>query len=284
MRLTHFLCVVIFYPIISFCQIPNSGFEDWVTDPDSNSNPVGWQTTNSYPIVNVEPVTPGCSGNFALKVKTVNIGLTIPGAAILETAYNFTQRPTKFTACVKSNIVAGDIPLIMIALFKGDSSVAAIDSCTFKIDTTINQFTHMEFPIAYLNNLLPDSLIVIVLSGFLNGHVGTELIIDDIAFSFEGSTDMIEHKNMKTNFTLNQNYPNPFNPVTTISYSIASSAIVELKVYDVLGNEITSLVNGEQPAGTYKVNFDTQGLSSGMYFYTLQSDGFIETRKMILIK
>jgi len=93
-------------------------------------------------------------------------------------------------------------------------------------------------------------------------------------------------------FELMQNYPNPFNPSTKIKYSVPSvianevkqSQIVSLKVYDVLGNEITTLVNEEKPAGSYEVNFSAENLSSGIYFYKLQSGNFSKTNKMILLK
>jgi plastocyanin len=85
-------------------------------------------------------------------------------------------------------------------------------------------------------------------------------------------------------FELLQNYPNPFNPSTSIQYRVSSISNVSLKVYDVLGNEVATLVNEEKPAGVYSVNFDATGLSSGMYLYKLQAAGFVETRKMILMK
>jgi len=100
-----------------------------------------------------------------------------------------------------------------------------------------------------------------------------------------------------TEFSLSQNYPNPFNPVTTIKYTIptppASSpfrkgrnevAFVTLKVYDILGSEIATLVNQEQNAGSYEVDFNASHLASGIYFYRLQAGSFIGTKKMILLK
>ena len=85
-------------------------------------------------------------------------------------------------------------------------------------------------------------------------------------------------------FLLEQNYPNPFNPSTTINYSIAHNGIVSLKVYDVLGNEIVTLVNEEKQAGNYVVEFGANGLTSAIYFYKLQSGDFIGTKKMLLLK
>lgn len=85
-------------------------------------------------------------------------------------------------------------------------------------------------------------------------------------------------------FLLNQNYPNPFNPGTVISYSLPKSSFVKLIVYDILGNEVASLVNEKQSVGTYEIGFDGTGLSSGVYFYVLTANGSSVSRKMTLLK
>lgn len=85
-------------------------------------------------------------------------------------------------------------------------------------------------------------------------------------------------------FALEQNYPNPFNPATTIKFSIPKNGLVQLKVFDVTGSEVASLVNGELNAGSYKADFNASQLGSGVYFYKLVADGYSETKKMILIK
>jgi len=85
-------------------------------------------------------------------------------------------------------------------------------------------------------------------------------------------------------YQLEQNYPNPFNPLTIIKCQIPKLSFVTLKVYDVLGNEISTLVNEKIPAGSYEVDFDAAGLPSGLYLYRLQAEDFVDTRKMILIK
>jgi len=81
-----------------------------------------------------------------------------------------------------------------------------------------------------------------------------------------------------------QNYPNPFNPATTIQYQVPERSVITIKVYDVLGNEITTLINEEKLAGSYEVEFDATELPSGIYFYRLQADSFVETKKMVFIK
>jgi hypothetical protein len=90
--------------------------------------------------------------------------------------------------------------------------------------------------------------------------------------------------NPPTEFGFDQNYPNPFNPVTRIKYQIPELSFVTLKVFDVLGNEITTLVNEEKPLGNYEIQFDATNLPSGVYFYRLQAGSFVETKKMVLLK
>jgi photosystem II stability/assembly factor-like uncharacterized protein len=85
-------------------------------------------------------------------------------------------------------------------------------------------------------------------------------------------------------FHLYQNYPNPFNPVTNIKYRITNSKLVILKIYDILGKEISTLVNGKQSSGVYEVSFDGSKLPSGIYFYKLEAGGLSEVKKMVLIK
>ncbi len=97
-------------------------------------------------------------------------------------------------------------------------------------------------------------------------------------------TEVGENNTNPNTFSLAQNYPNPFNPITTIKYSIPSSNIVSLKIYDILGNEVTTLINTFQNAGTYETNFNASNLSSGTYFYKLKSGNFSETKKLLLLK
>jgi hypothetical protein len=283
MRLMNLLCFIVLLSSPSLSQIPNAGFENWETDPDSNYNPAGWQTSNSFPLVNVEPYSPACQGNYAMRVKTLNPGFPFPGVAFLQVAYNFSQIPTRFSACVKSNIMPGDRAYIIVGLMRGDSVIALQDSCTFHIDSTVSQFTYREFPLTIQSNLIPDSLIIIVASGLGSGQVGTELIVDDLAFR-TGSTSVSPTALLPGSFSLHQNYPNPFNPSTTIKFDVASSGHVSLKVYDVLGREVRTLANEEMQAGGYERTFDAVGLASGVYFYRIEAGGFTRMKKLLLQK
>ena len=98
-------------------------------------------------------------------------------------------------------------------------------------------------------------------------------------------TNVNENNSIKPNsFSLSQNYPNPFNPSTKIKYQIPNSGYVSLKIYDVLGEEVASMINKEQPAGSYEINFDASKLTSGIYFYQLKAGNNIQIKKMMLLK
>jgi hypothetical protein len=94
----------------------------------------------------------------------------------------------------------------------------------------------------------------------------------------------VDDGNNPFHFELSQNYPNPFNPITRIRYQIPEPAFVTIKVYDVLGNEMETVIKEEMTAGKYEIEFDGSKLSSGIYYYRITADDFIQTKKMILLK
>ncbi|NOX65882.1 MAG: T9SS type A sorting domain-containing protein [Chlorobi bacterium] len=120
---------------------------------------------------------------------------------------------------------------------------------------------------------------------YFNSDQGLLRFIDTVTVGVEKVTN-----NLPDNFRLEQNYPNPFNPSTIIKYSIPRSTEyysvphVTLRVFDILGEEITTLVNKEQKSGNYEVEFNANKLASGLYFYRLTTNGFTKTMKMILLK
>ena len=100
----------------------------------------------------------------------------------------------------------------------------------------------------------------------------------------QNAVSVPEDELLANDFELKQNYPNPFNPSTRINFAISNASFVNLKVYDVIGNEIATLVSEEKQAGNYEIDFDATGLPGGIYFYQIKSGSFIETRKMTLLK
>jgi hypothetical protein len=139
--------------------------------------------------------------------------------------------------------------------------------------------------VAFAISISPD------LNGVRNAIAEAKVKYSELPVSVDDNRDELPHR-----FLLGQNYPNPFNPTTTIKYSIPAviarsgatrqsvDMLVQLKVYDLLGREVATLVNKQQTPGNYSVNFDASKLTSGVYFYRLQSGNFIDTKKMILMR
>jgi N-acetylneuraminic acid mutarotase len=106
----------------------------------------------------------------------------------------------------------------------------------------------------------------------------------DFDGTFAYSDEIMVEVTPPLSFTLEQNFPNPFNPTTTIYYKLPENAFVTLKVFDILGNEVATLVNEAKEAGNHIVDFDASEISSGIYFYTIQTGNFTQTKKMTLMK
>jgi hypothetical protein len=97
-------------------------------------------------------------------------------------------------------------------------------------------------------------------------------------------TGIEEENNMINDYVLYQNYPNPFNPATTVEYYLHHTSFVTLKVFDCLGKEVVNLINESQTTGHHKILFDASNLSSGIYFYELKANNFVNTKKLLLVK
>ncbi len=128
----------------------------------------------------------------------------------------------------------------------------------------------------------------IILDNSINENNG-KIILAEYDWGIDYSTlvyveDHTDDSSIPKRFSLYQNYPNPFNPGTTIKYSIPDQGLVTLNIYDILGSHVASLVNNEQLQGNHEVDFDGSKLSSGIYFYTLKVNNFIQSKKMLLIK
>ena len=120
---------------------------------------------------------------------------------------------------------------------------------------------------------------IVVYNGIiLTGYLGVDIFKNNLITEITTSTTT------PNNFELYQNYPNPFNPSTTINYQIPKGGMVIIKIYDILGREIKTLVNGYKPAGRYNVTFNAHNLASGVYIYQLKSGSFVASKKLVLIK
>jgi hypothetical protein len=128
-----------------------------------------------------------------------------------------------------------------------------------------------------------DTVKVFVAGGYLSTAAGTPNL--DYFGCGPTLTGIVWNQQTSPNtYKLSQNYPNPFNPVTKIDYALPKSGFVTLKVYDMLGREVVNLVSENKTIGNYSVDFNASNLTSGVYFYRLEVNGFVDTKKMMLIK
>ena len=186
------------------------------------------------------------------------------------------NEPT-YTVGWDESFVSGDIYNVTITIYQAVNSNPSFFTMPVQIrintslgDTTVTLFNDAQTQ-TYQFDVVGDPQSIVFDPGnwiLKNNTVVTE--VEDVVQPF--------------NYSLEQNYPNPFNPSTTIEYSIPQSGLVTLKVFNVLGKEVATLVNGQNDAGNHKVEFDASALNSGVYFYKIESGSFAETKKMILLK
>ena len=151
---------------------------------------------------------------------------------------------------------------------------------------SFNSMNMLNVHIGFGNASVIDSLVIIWPRGLKETFTNVSLNSFYNATEGQGIVSDISNGSilLPEGFKLYQNYPNPFNPSTLIGYQLSANNFVSLKIFDIAGKEISTIVNNNQPAGNYEVTFDGGGLSSGIYFYKLSAGDFSETKKMSLIK
>ncbi len=279
-------------PLVSDAQdsIPNSSFEQWTAgDPD------GWLTTNADPFFNVTSTSDAHSGDSAARGEVMEI---VPGfkfqpyliaaATPGEPGIPISQRWAAVRGFYKMSPVGGDKFYVNVVFSKASTAVAAggfVDS------NTVSTYKEFVVNMTYITSDVPDTAFITISMigpGGPDYHLGSVMVVDDISYSLV-ATSVKERKDQRpVDFGL-QNHPNPFNPSTTISYTLPQSSPVRLQVFNLLGQPVRTLAEGEQAAGPHSVPWDgtdDQGriLSSGVYFYRLQSKNYSAVNKMLLLK
>ncbi len=285
-----FIYTILLVLLISFSfiksQVPNGGFENWTTgEPDF------WTTNNSDPYFTVTQSNSTHSGSSALKgecIPFVPPFLPVMGPIGIcdgdtDEGFPIEFRFNSLKGFYKFNPQGGDqiyISLLLIA----DTTGIGVGSILLNGSSSYTQFA---IPITYIDASTPNKCIISfqILNpvGGVNVTLGSEMYLDDIELSMDIVSD-VEDEFQPLTFQLMQNYPNPFNPSTKIQYQVSNTSHITLKVYDVLGNEVATLVNEEKQAGIYELYFNASSLSSGVYLYKIQAGSFIETKKMILLR
>lgn len=288
-----FILITIFTTTIKInAQIPNAGFEQW-----SGNEPTGWFTDNAEGFTFVQPSSNPLSGAFSarLEVKSVQNILMPAVLAAGENGEGFpvNQKHGQLSFYYKfSKTVSTAYLVVSVGFKKGENEIGA---GVLAINAPADNYTAVTIPVTYVTDDIPDlaTILVELTDQNLNPAAsGSYAEIDDLSFNI--ISDVNDQKETIEDFSLEQNYPNPFNPTTKINYQLEKSGYVTLKVYDIIGNEITTLVNNQQPAGKYSVEFNASnlpsgvsargGYASGVYFYQLKAGDIVKTRKMTLIK
>ncbi|MGE5798383.1 MAG: T9SS type A sorting domain-containing protein [Ignavibacteria bacterium] len=281
-----FLLFLSIFSVSLFAQdIPNAGFENWTL-----GNPDNWITDNipAFPgfpgAITVTQSADNHSGSSAVKMEIITLveGIYPPELYAFFPAtqrYGSLMGYYKFLPQRQSDILS-----MTVTLFSG-SLISGLGIGVWESNVTASSYTQFSIPIEYNSSETPDSawIFIIVQDTSEIPAAGAYAIIDDLSWggvvAVKGLTS-----NVPSEFAMKQNYPNPFNPSTRIEYTTPEASFVQLKVYDIVGNELTTLVNEYQPAGTFRAEFNAANLSSGIYIAKLTAGSFTKTMKMTLLK
>ena len=285
-----YIYTILLVVLISFSfirsQVPNGGFENWTT-----SEPDFWTTNNSDPYFTVTQSNSTHSGSSALKgecIPFVPPFLPVMGPVGIcdgdtDEGFPIEFRFNSLKGFYKFNPQGGDQIYISLLLL-ADTAAIGVGAILLNSATS---YTEFGIPITYIDASTPNKCIISfqILNpvGGVNVTLGSEMYLDDLELSMDMVSD-VENEFQPLSFQLKQNYPNPFNPSTKISYSIPQQENVTLKVYDLLGKEVATLLNEEKPAGNYEIDFNASSLSSGVYLYKIQAGSYVESKKMTLLR
>ncbi|MGA2623723.1 MAG: T9SS type A sorting domain-containing protein [Bacteroidota bacterium] len=262
----------------AYGQILNAGFENW-----TNGTPDDWLTNDASGINPITPSSSSHSGAFAVKGMMLSQAVPELFAGADGNGFPISTRPAAlhgFYMLVPFSIYPETL-VIGITVSKQDT-VIGVD--TLFIGNVSDSYQEFVANIHYMASGTPDLINISVSIGrYGNGMIGTFYLLDDLSFGPAVSVDELPIT-VPTSFELSQNYPNPFNPTSTISYSLPQKSFVTLKLYDLLGREVRTLVNGEQEPGKYLRIVDANDLPSGVYFYRLHAGKYTDIKKMLLLK
>ncbi|MBE2217818.1 MAG: T9SS type A sorting domain-containing protein [Ignavibacteria bacterium] len=245
------------------CNSPTSHFDIPATETEMNTkyywrvfacSPGGWSAPSGY---------------FSFKTQAVDaigsVGNLTDGVIDLIADEEISQN--------QGNILINRLHSVENRLNQGNKFMALVNMVLFKARVLILRISNQINLETYKNlNYSSDGVI--------------DLIVDEEERQTAGTRESFDFTDLTTpkSYELSQNYPNPFNPSTTIEFSVPKDAAVTLKIYDVLGKEVATLVNEQKPTGTYIVNWNASNFSSGLYFYKLTAGDFNQTKKMFLVK
>jgi len=288
-------------------QIPNNGFEIWENYPDPENpdnvyqKPDQWvgllpnsPSTYSFSIEKNMDSYPAGTGQYSMIIKP-DIANGVDGVATsydimsddicgeyLPPAFPINYRPTSLFLYYKYLPEDGDSMRVACNFYKNRVIIGGFD---YNSPQMVSDWTLLEVPITFNTSDIPDSATIILTTFYNAQHNGSRLYVDNLNFDTQ-ITSVKESigSDQPNSFALLQNYPNPFNSTTTIKYSVYNTSIVTLKLYNVSGKEVATLLNDKRMPGNYTIELNTTNLPSGVYYYQIFSGSFKDTKKLILIK
>lgn len=278
---------------ISLAQnpIPNPNFEIW-----SGNTPDGWSATTNIP--GFQPITKSTdayNGSFAVRGEVIDIGGTplspvLITGSISDQTFSVTDHFQTFTGRYKFSASGGDglyIEIVFANTVLGGGAeghtVITAGASSFE-EVTIEMVYDDDNPPGWHPNIGSISVTILPPEGQLP-HAGTWFVVD--YFTFDGQPVSVKETGsglVPDKFELNQNFPNPFNPTTNINFSLLEESFTTLKIFNVQGEEVETLINEELSAGSYNVDWNASGFPSGVYVYAINTKNGILSQKMILMK
>jgi hypothetical protein len=280
-----FLFIFLGFTLLQAQQPLNNDFESW-----TSGDPTDWFTSDIVGFVDgVTQAGSAFHGSSCVKLEVNDFsGTPYPP---LMTSYDATtqlghpvsEKHGSLHGYYKSNPLGNDYLIVVIGMNVGQSNTVGAGAGVLG---AASSWTEFNIPIYYTpGSPDPDNVLIYFTVADTAGGtstIGSEAYVDYIDLTAPSSVEQLN--GVPEDFSLSQNYPNPFNPFTKIEYNISEASFVQLKVYDILGNEVAQLVNEEQSAGTYRTEFTANNLASGFYVAQLRAGNYTKTIKMSLMK
>jgi len=262
----------------------NNSFEDW-----NAFDPVNWTSLDeSGGIDGIKESSDAHEGSSSVRMEVVDLGgfAFPPYLWSIDDNGNLhpvSQKHGSLKGWYKFSPQGNDGLYIVVAMLDSDSTW--VGGGAFPFQSAVSNWTEFDIPL-YYNPGTPDPvqtfISIFIFDSTGQANSGSFALIDHLSFTDPSAVEQIS--GLPQDFSLSQNYPNPFNPTTNIEYTIPEAMFVQLKVYDILGNEVAELVNEEQSAGTYRADFTANNLASGFYVAQLRAGNYSKTIKMTLMK
>lgn len=290
-RIAVLITAISFSFLLAQNPIPNANFELW-----SGNTPDGWSASTNIP--GFQPITKSTdsyNGSFAVRGEVIDLAGTplspvLITGSISDQTFSVTDIFQTFTGRYKFSGVGGDglyIEIVFANTGTGGGAeghtIITAGASSFE-EVTIDMIYDDDNPAGWKPDIGNISITILPPENQVP-HAGTWFIVD--YFTFDGQPVSVKETGnnfVPEKFNLEQNFPNPFNPTTNINFSLPEESFTTLKIFNVQGEEVETLVNEELSAGTYNVDWDASGLPSGVYVYAINTKHGILSNKMILLR